>query len=413
MMKKNRTTRSAYYTASLETISTLESIKQCMKASGVLPQMLSTTISCPVDVKVFDGENQCVLTVEDGKEYSGNEGGIYFYEYYHPLDNDYVKVVQLPEDKGYSIQCVATGDGIVDTMVSNIDSEGNKNEIHAENIVVNNKDTVKLDAVSIDMKGCYVTDDTNQKNVSYPFASTADEYISVEDLKLSKEDCTLKVGEQIHIVGTISPSNATEQQIVWSSQNENVAKVNSDGVITAYAAGETFIIAKSVDNESIQKQIKISVVEENVSETDTSEPGNGEQFTTETGETTTKSQEDVTNKVPNKTTLEVDKNETKDSDSVVKRPKTSKIKKIKKAKKSLKITWKKINGVKGYQIQYSTSKKFKKAKKITIKKAKTTSKAIKKLKAKKKYYVRIRTYITVNGKKKYSGWSKKKSQKTK
>ena len=141
---------------------------------------------------------------------------------------------------------------------------------------------------------------------------------------------------------------------------------------------------------------------ENVSETDTSEPGNGEQITTETEETTTKSQEDVTNKVPNET-----------KDSVVKRPKTSEIKKIKKAKKSLKVFWKKIKGVSGYQIQYSISRKFKKAKKITIKKAKITSKSIKKLKAKKKYYVRIRTYIVVNGKEKYSNWSKTKSKKTK
>lgn len=150
---------------------------------------------------------------------------------------------------------------------------------------------------------------------------------------------------------------------------------------------------------------------ENVSEIDTSEPGNGEQITTETEETTTKSQEDVTNKVPTETILEVDKNETKDS--VVKRPKTSEIKKIKKAKKSLKVFWKKIKGVSGYQIQYSISGKFKKAKKITIKKAKITSKSIKKLKAKKKYYVRIRTYIVVNGKEKYSNWSKKKSEETK
>lgn len=106
-------------------------------------------------------------------------------------------------------------------------------------------------------------------------------------------------------------------------------------------------------------------------------------------------------------------NDKETKDIVVKKPKTSKIKKIKKTKKSLKITWKKVKGVNGYQIQYSTSSKFKKAKKITIKKAKITSKTIKKLKAKKKYYVRIRTYITVNGKKKYSDWSKKKSQKTK
>lgn len=93
--------------------------------------------------------------------------------------------------------------------------------------------------------------------------------------------------------------------------------------------------------------------------------------------------------------------------------KTTKIKSLKKAQKSIKVKWKKIKGVAGYQIQYSTSSKFKKAKKITIKSAKTTSKTIKKLKSKKRHYVRIRTYIVVNGKKKYSNWSKKKSQKTK
>lgn len=110
------------------------------------------------------------------------------------------------------------------------------------------------------------------------------------------------------------------------------------------------------------------------------------------------------------TTLATDKS---NDNLTQKKVATTKIKKIKKAKKSLKVTWKKVKGVSGYQIQYSTSSKFKKAKKITIKNAKTTSKTIKKLKVKKKYYVRIRTYITVNGKKKYSSWSKKKSQKTK
>ena len=47
------------------------------------------------------------------------------------------------------------------------------------------------------------------------------------------------------------------------------------------------------------------------------------------------------------------------------------------------------------------------------KKQKTTKNKVKKLKAKKKYYVRIRTYKTVNGKKVYSSWSKVKSVKTK
>lgn len=74
-----------------------------------------------------------------------------------------------------------------------------------------------------------------------------------------------------------------------------------------------------------------------------------------------------------------------------------------------KIKWKKKSGITGYQIQYSTDSKFKKEKKsIKTKNAKTVSKKITKLKAAKKYYVRIRTYKG----KKYSKWSKVKSIKT-
>ena len=96
------------------------------------------------------------------------------------------------------------------------------------------------------------------------------------------------------------------------------------------------------------------------------------------------------------------------------KPKSAKIKKVKSAKKAVSVQWKKVSGVKGYQVQVATDKKFKKNKKTaTVKKQKTTKVTVKKLKAKKKYYVRIRTYKTVNGKKVYSAWSKVKSVKTK
>ena len=98
----------------------------------------------------------------------------------------------------------------------------------------------------------------------------------------------------------------------------------------------------------------------------------------------------------------------------VAKPKSAKIKKVKSAKKAIAVEWKKVSGVKGYQVQVATDKKFKKNKKTaTVKKQKTTKVTIKKLKAKKKYYVRIRTYKTVNGKKVYSSWAKVKSVKTK
>lgn len=82
--------------------------------------------------------------------------------------------------------------------------------------------------------------------------------------------------------------------------------------------------------------------------------------------------------------------------------------KVKKGKKSMKVTWKKVSGAAGYEIQYSTNSKFKKKNKtVKINKGKTTSKTIKKLKSKKTYYVRIRAFKKVNGKKVYSAYTKK------
>lgn len=79
------------------------------------------------------------------------------------------------------------------------------------------------------------------------------------------------------------------------------------------------------------------------------------------------------------------------------------------------VRWKKQSGITGYQIQYSTNKKFNKtaAKTKTVRNPGTTKLTVKKLKAKKKYYVRIRTYKKVNGKNYYSAWSKSKTVRTK
>lgn len=95
-------------------------------------------------------------------------------------------------------------------------------------------------------------------------------------------------------------------------------------------------------------------------------------------------------------------------------PKGTSVSKVTAGKKKFTVKWKKQNKqTTGYQIQYATNKRFKKAKTTTVKSNKTTKKTISKLKAKKKYYVRIRTYKIVKGKKYYSSWSKAKTVKTK
>ncbi len=95
-------------------------------------------------------------------------------------------------------------------------------------------------------------------------------------------------------------------------------------------------------------------------------------------------------------------------------PKPTKITKLTKAKKAFTVKWsKKTTQTTGYQIYYTTSTTRKNGKTVTISKTSTTSKKISNLKSKKKYYVWVRTYKTVDGTKYYSSWSARKSVITK
>ena len=100
------------------------------------------------------------------------------------------------------------------------------------------------------------------------------------------------------------------------------------------------------------------------------------------------------------------------------KPKATSISSLKAGSKKFTVKWKKqATQTTGYQVQYSASSKFSKAKTVTVGKNTTVSKKISKLSGKKKYYVRVRTYKTVkiNGKsiRIYSGWSKAKTVTTK
>ena len=98
-------------------------------------------------------------------------------------------------------------------------------------------------------------------------------------------------------------------------------------------------------------------------------------------------------------------------------PKPTKIKKLSKLSKGFTAKWAKVKGVTGYQVQYSTSKKFTKSSTTTIGRQSTSSTKVRYLKGRKKYYVRVRTYkFTYNGGTYgtyYSSWSAAKAVTTK
>ena len=82
-------------------------------------------------------------------------------------------------------------------------------------------------------------------------------------------------------------------------------------------------------------------------------------------------------------------------------------------RKKSKYPGKKIKKASGYEITYSTKKSFKGKKTIVVKSNKTTSKVVKKLTSKKKYFVKVRSYKQVGKTKTYGAYSKVKTVKVK
>ncbi|WP_297130883.1 GH25 family lysozyme [uncultured Eubacterium sp.] len=83
------------------------------------------------------------------------------------------------------------------------------------------------------------------------------------------------------------------------------------------------------------------------------------------------------------------------------------------SKKKIKASWTKVSGASGYQVMWSTYKNFSKNYKTKSVKAKYSSKTVTTAQSKKTYYVRVRAYKTISGKKVYSQWSNTKKVKTK
>ena len=92
------------------------------------------------------------------------------------------------------------------------------------------------------------------------------EEIRVSSISLSKNTLELTVGDQASLDATISPDNATNKKISWSSSKESVATVTPDGIVEAVSAGTAFITATSEDS-GVSAKCEITVKEKVISVT--------------------------------------------------------------------------------------------------------------------------------------------------
>ena len=85
-------------------------------------------------------------------------------------------------------------------------------------------------------------------------------YNNVTGINLDKEELYISIGENLKINAYIEPANANNTKINFKSDDEKIATIDENGVITAQKEGETIIYAISKENENIKAKCKITVV---------------------------------------------------------------------------------------------------------------------------------------------------------
>lgn len=99
----------------------------------------------------------------------------------------------------------------------------------------------------------------NQDNVVVGFCNV-EVLEPVKGLVLSETEVTSRIGSNVQLRATITPDNATNQNVTWKSSNPKVATVSANGLVTMKSAGTTSIICTSVDNPSIQAFCNVRVL---------------------------------------------------------------------------------------------------------------------------------------------------------
>lgn len=107
--------------------------------------------------------------------------------------------------------------------------------------------------------------------VGYVFQSYVEEYveevpeepatISVEKIVLDNTNINLIIGSKMTINPTVLPEDASNKNIVWSSDDETIATVNTNGEITAVSVGDTVITVKSGENANIIEKCNVRVID--------------------------------------------------------------------------------------------------------------------------------------------------------
>lgn len=176
--------------------------------------------------------------------------------------NDTISEPEIPTKEGYNFvswQLDGKDFDFKTKITSNIELVAKWEKIKNDTTISNktNTTTNKKTNTTTNKK----TNDTTNNTTSNTNKNTTPSTVSVTGISISKTSLNLGVGQNFTLTTEVNPSNATNKSISWSSSNDSIATVNSNGVVTAKAAGTAVITVKTEDgSKSATCTIKIQDV---------------------------------------------------------------------------------------------------------------------------------------------------------
>ena len=365
-------------------------------------------VNCPVDIKVYDSNNTLVASIINDEPQEIEDSSIV-----SSVDDNNQKIVYLPQDEEYRVEVTSREDCQTTYTIeelAGVDSDVSR-VVTYDSLAMKQGDTItstinrytqdEIDNVVDNGSSANYKTKLNNQVVSSDVdvkGSEVEKYTYNVTVTSNSEECSV-VGSGTFNIGEFAQvETAPADNYTFDGWYIDGKKVSSD-------ASYRFAVKSNVNVEA-----KFKSVETGGGSTDpTPTPGGGGgggaiPAPEPTPDDTDKKDDD---KKPETKPNQSQKTSTSATQKL-------RVKKLVSKKKAIVVYWNKVSGVDGYLIQLATDKKFKKNRKsLIVAKQNASKKTVKKLKAKKKYFVRVRAYKIVNGKKSYGKWSKIKSVKTK
>ena len=123
-------------------------------------------------------------------------------------------------------------------------------------------------SIEIKLKSTTPTEPTDPTEPDQPDDTT----VAVTGVAVAPVSQKVKVGKSTTFIATVTPENATNKKVKWSSSDESIATINEDGVVTGIKEGEATITATTLDGSKKGTATIIVEKEEEQKPTDTEKP---------------------------------------------------------------------------------------------------------------------------------------------